>query len=43
MNVMPMEGSGYIFKKLACILGSGKLPIPTPQTNFPSFCVCVAL
>jgi hypothetical protein len=43
MKVMPMEGSGYIFKKPAYILGSGRLPIPTPQTNFPGFCVCVAL
>jgi hypothetical protein len=32
--VMPMEGNGYIFKKPACILGSSRLPIPTPQTFF---------
>jgi hypothetical protein len=43
MNVMPMEGGGYIFKKPAYILGSGRLLIQTPQTNFPGFCVCVAL
>jgi hypothetical protein len=43
VNVMPMDGSSYIFKKLASILGSGRLPVPPPQTNFPGFCVCVAL
>jgi hypothetical protein len=32
--VMPMEGSSYISKKLASIIGSDKLPVPTLQTNF---------
>ncbi len=43
MNVMPTEGSSYIFKNPASTLGFGRLPVPTPQTNFPGFCVCVAL
>jgi hypothetical protein len=42
VNVMPTEGSSYIFKKPASILSSGRLPVPPPQTNFPGFCVCVA-
>jgi len=43
VNIIPMEGSSYIFKNPPSILGSGRLPVPTPQTNFPGFCVHVAL
>jgi hypothetical protein len=40
VNIMPMEGSSYIFKTHASIVGSGKLPITTLHTHFSGFCVC---